>query len=251
ARQQAEATTGGRQAWAHKRESRLAERLERRIVASFDSVIAVSDQDARLLGTRVAVVPNGVDVERFSVTPLPRAARVVMTGTLGYLPNVDGIHWLVSEVWPRVRQVIPEATLELVGKDPFPTVAALEGRDGVRVIADVPEIGPYLRRARVAVVPLRIGSGTRLKALDAMAAGRPVVGTAIGLEGLNIRDGREAIVADDPESFANAVVALLRDDDLAQRLVAAGRAFVEENHDWARIGDVFAAHVIGLSGAPA
>jgi glycosyltransferase involved in cell wall biosynthesis len=247
AQQQADAQTGGRQAWVSRREAILARRNERRAATLFDSLVAVSSKDAGLLAGHVVVVPNGVDLTRFSVTPLPTDPAVVLTGTLGYLPNVDGIAWFVREVWPRVRAEEPGATLTLVGKSPFPTVRALDGREGIRVVADVPQIEPYLKAARVAIVPLRIGSGTRLKALDAMAAGRPVVGTSIGLEGLEVTHGKHALILDDPADFAAAVVRLIRDDDYAARLVRAGRLFVEAEHDWVVIGRRYADHVLRLA----
>lgn len=247
ARQQATAQVGRRQVWLSHRESALALRNEARAVDLFDSIIAVSHSDAAIFAGPSTVVPNGVDVLRFVVTPLPAEPRVVLTGTLGYLPNVDGIRWFVREVWPAVRRSVPSAELTLVGKAPVQTILALDGQAGIRVVADVPDIEPYLREARVAIVPLRIGSGTRLKALDAMAAGRPVIGTSIGLEGLEICDGEQALIADDPAAFAAGLVRLLQDDALAERLTVAGRAFVETEHDWTEIGGQFADHLLGLT----
>jgi glycosyltransferase involved in cell wall biosynthesis len=142
-------------------------------------------------------------------------------------------------VLPLVRSEVPGARLDLVGMRPGPEVRALAANDGVDLHADVPDVMPYLQRARVAVVPLRVGSGTRLKALEAMAAGRPVVGTTIGLSGLGLVPGRHALFADDPVAVARAVVSVLQDDGLAAGLAAAGRTFVEERYGWDRIGELF------------
>jgi glycosyltransferase involved in cell wall biosynthesis len=136
---------------------------------------------------------------------------------------------------------VPDAILDIVGARPPPDVLALGNSDGVAVHADVPDVVPFLERARVAVVPLRIGSGSRLKALEAMAAGRPVVGTAIGVGGLEARPGRDLIVAVDAGAFADQVARCLADRELAMRLGRQGRALVEERYCWDRIGAEYAA----------
>lgn len=220
-----------------RREIALARRLERRALQAYDLVCCVSALDASQLPGHTAVVDNGVDLEAFRVTPLPAAPRVVFTGTLSYRPNIDGLTWFVQEVWPRVRARSPEAELLLVGRLPSAEVLALDGHAGVTVHADVPDVRPYLSQARVAVVPLRMGSGTRLKALEAMAAGRPVVGTSIGLEGLRVLDSAEVLVADDPNTLADQVLTLLEDDVPATRLAQAGRAYVEAHHSWTSLGN--------------
>ena len=132
------------------------------------------------------------------------------------------------------------ARYRVVGRSPVLGVTTLAGRRGVDVVADVPEIAPFVARARVAVIPLLMGSGTRLKALEAMAAGRPVVGTTIGLAGLGVENRRHAVVADDPASMAHGIVELATDDGLASRLVAEGRRLVEDRFGWDRIGARFA-----------
>jgi glycosyltransferase involved in cell wall biosynthesis len=248
--QERSVTDGGRQRWLLGRDIAHARRVERRLLDELDVVVVVSEDDARLLTAgrpahaRIVIAPNGVDVEHYRPAPLPPEPSIVMTGSFVYGPNVDGARWLCEEVLPRVRAAVPEATVALVGREPRPEVAALAEAEGVSLHADVPDMAPFLHAARVAVVPLRIGTGTRLKALEAMAAGRPLVGTSVGLEGLGIVDGVQARVADDADAFAAAVVRVLQDDGHAEALVAAGRAHVEEHFRWSAIADRFAADVL-------
>lgn len=239
-------TVERRTRWLLARERDNAAELERWISQSYDMVFTCSPDDAECFAGASVMIPNGVDADRLRPTPLPPEPRLVLTATLGYRPNVDGAIWFCGEVLPQIRQVVPAATLDLVGRSPVQAVTALTHIDGVSLHADVPEIRPYLERARVALVPIRVGSGTRLKALDAMAAGRPVVGTTIGLAGLGLVDGVEAIFADDGPAMARAVVALLRDDALASSVGAAGRRVVEQRFRWDRIGDRFAASLLDI-----
>jgi glycosyltransferase involved in cell wall biosynthesis len=230
---------GERQRWLLRREEAKARRFERWAVGAYDLTMTVSSDDASSLPGPAAVVPNGVDTAMFTPSTLPSEPRLLFSGTLGYLPNVDGLTWFCDEVLPRVQAVIPATTLEVVGRLVIPAVRELARRPGIELHVDVPSILPHLRRARVAVVPLRIGSGTRLKALEAMAAGRPMVGTTIGLAGLGIVDGRHARVADDAEGTAAAIVDLLQDDGRAQAQIVAARRLVEERFSWDTIGRDF------------
>src|SRR5207237_4545978 len=171
-----------------------------RAVTAYDGLVFVSDEDATAMTGKhrerargpVIVVPNGVDPSVFPPSPIPREPRVVLPASLNYRPNVLGALWFCNEVWPRVQAEVPGACFDLVGREPVDEVLDLARLPGVEVHPDVPQIAPWLERARVVVVPLWIGSGTRLKALDAMAAGRPVVGTSIGLQGVGVIDGVRA-----------------------------------------------------------
>jgi glycosyltransferase involved in cell wall biosynthesis len=246
-------TPGRRQRWLLVREAAKARRFERRLVQTFEGLVLVSAGDAAALGAdtaeeRIVVAPNGVDVEHYVPTPLGAEPAVVMTGSFQYGPNVDGAVWFCDQVLPLVQAAVPEATLDLVGHAPRAEVRALAGRPGVSLHPDVPAMAPWLARARVCVVPLRIGTGTRLKALEAMAAGRPVVGSSVGLEGLGLVDGRHAHVEDDPRAFADAVVRVLTDDAHAEALIVAGRALVEERFGWRAIGDDLARDLLGSGG---
>lgn len=219
-----------------------ARRAERGIERRYDQIVVPSPDDALALGAgdRVAVVGNGVDPQRYRASPLPAVPQVVFTGHLHYPPNVDAVTWFAREVWPRVRTTRPDACFDVVGFAPTPEVAALDGRNGIRVHADVASTVPFLQAARLAVVPVRIGSGTRLKALEAMASHRPVVGTTVGLEGLAVADDEHVLVRDDPAAMAAAIVAVLADDTLATRLARRGHAHAQQRFAWPRLGARFA-----------
>jgi glycosyltransferase involved in cell wall biosynthesis len=232
----------GRRQWLHQRDAVIARRWEQRIASQFDQLIVVSEDDADTLGgsnTQVLIIPNGVDVGQYRPAPLPAAPRIVFTGALYTLPNRDGIRWFCEEVLPLIQVAHPEVELDIVGSRPNPIVTALGSIPGVSVHADVPQISSYLDAARVVIVPIRVGSGTRLKALEGMAAGRPIVGTTIGLGGLDLVDGRHALFADDAPAFAKAVGAVLSDDRLASSLAAEGRSLVERTYAWPSIGERF------------
>jgi glycosyltransferase involved in cell wall biosynthesis len=235
ARHNARIAPGRRQRMMQALKERNSRRIEHWTARAYDLVVAVSAEDAALLPAGVPVIPNGVDTTRFRPTPVPAGQRVVFTGALHTQPNRDGIQWFCREVWPAVRARVVDATLDVVGARPPAEVVALGDGAGVSVHADVPDVAPFLERARAAVVPLRIGSGSRLKALEAMAAGRPIVGTTIGLGGLDLQTGRDALIADEPTALAGAVVRVLRDGELAGRLAAQGRALVQDRYSWTRI----------------
>jgi glycosyltransferase involved in cell wall biosynthesis len=235
-----------RQRWLLRREAVIAARFERRMAGTFDTVITCSEEDAESVGAfrRVIVVPNGVDVDKFQPAVLPEAPRIVMTGALYTDPNVDGATWFCEQVLPLVRAEMPDVEFDLVGARPDHRVTELAGLPGVHIHADVQDVVPFLHAARVAVVPIRLGSGSRLKALEALAAGRPVVGTTIGLEGLQLTPNEHVVVADQAEAFATAILRLLHDDKAASSLIAAGRQLVQERYSWVRIGEAFVAAVI-------
>ena len=238
---------GRRQRWFRVRDLAKAQHLERQALGNYDCSIVCSDLDAarlRSLGAggvddRLVVIPNGVDLAALRPTPLPRARSVLFPGTLGWPPNVDAARWLCTEVWSRVVAEVSDAKLVLAGRSPSPEVIELTRHQGVSVEPDVPSMAPYFHAARVVVVPLRVGTGTRIKALEAMGAARPVVGTETGLEGIGVRDGVQARVADSPEAFAAALIEILKQDDKAEALAHAARAHVEGHFGWDRIGEEF------------
>lgn len=226
-------------------------RFERAECRRFDQVVAVSSDDAEVLEREyglsgVADVPTGVDTDYFrpSGAEAQEPFDLVFTGSMDWMPNEDGILWFVDEILPRIHRRRPEATLTVVGRNPPPRIAALAGRDArLRVTGTVPDVRPYLERASVFVVPLRVGGGTRLKVYEALAMERALVSTTIGAEGLPVTDGRHLLLADDPAAFADAVVGLLDDPARSRQLGADGAAFVREHFGWDRVADDFAASV--------
>ena len=244
-RQRAAVSTKPRVRRLWEADARQAEAWERRITSGYDLTIAVSDEDARVLGGAVAVVPNGVDLDLFRATALPSDPRLIFSASFNYEPNIDGATWLCEDILPRVRQQIPDARLLLVGREPDDRVRRLGRLPGVDAHFDVPAVRPLLESARVAVVPLRQGSGTRLKALEAMAAGRPVAGTEVGLEGLGLEDGVSACIAATADELALGVVRLLRDDVAAAALAAAARSLAEAEFGWDQLADRYLEWVLG------
>jgi sugar transferase (PEP-CTERM/EpsH1 system associated) len=218
---------------------------ERRVCLDADRVVAVSEADrdalrTLALGLDVMVVPNGVDLEFYRpgiVPPAPEPGRaaLVFTGKMDYRPNVDAVAWFAGAVLPLIRRREPAAHFWAVGQQPHARLSALAGRDDVTITGRVPDVRPYIAAAGVYVVPLRIGGGTRLKVLEAMAMGQALVSTRLGCDGFDFTDGREVRFADTAEEFADAVVALLRDREAAAALGRAARAYVEANYGWEAI----------------
>ena len=217
-------------------------RYEAQVCRRADRVLAVSDADAAALrdlvpGLDVTVVPNGVDTQAYvpgvSDTELqvPRDA-LVFTGTMDFRPNVDAVLWFAQKVLPLVRVQVPEVSFFVVGQRPHRRLDCLRRDPAVELTGWVEDVHPYIAQAAVYVAPLRIGGGTRLKLLEAMAMGKPVVATRLGAEGYPVTDERELLLADTPANFAAAVVRLLRDTERRVALGQAARAFVEEYYDW-------------------
>lgn len=199
-----------------------------------ETAIARATPGVRLAAT----VPNGVDLETFRpIEDAPIAttdaarAEIVFTGLLSYRPNEDGVRWLIQEVMPRIQARHPGASLTVVGKEVPPALAGLASPN-VTFTGWVNDVRPYLARANAVVVPLRAGSGTRLKIIEALAMGTGVVSTSVGCEGLDVASGRELLIADTPDAFADAVVKLIDDPDLARRLGKTGRELMERRHGW-------------------
>jgi polysaccharide biosynthesis protein PslH len=204
-----------------------------------DAIAVTSLQDearvrAARPGARVVVVPNGVDVERYRPRPgdpPPDRGTVLFFGALDYHPNCDGVLYFLEEIWPRVLRTHLGARLRILGRRPPAALLARRG-PGVEIAGFVEDLRPSLAEAAAVVVPLRIGGGTRLKILEAMAMARPVVSTSLGAEGILAAPGRELLLADDPERFAGEVRRLLDDPALGARLGREARALVEGRYSW-------------------
>jgi glycosyltransferase involved in cell wall biosynthesis len=232
------ASRGPRAIWSRLQLPRVR-RFERWACRTADVVIAVSEDDAsclRALGERITltVVPNGVDVPPLADLGRRPAdpPRLLFAGTMDYRPNVDGISWFVREIWPRLAR--EGIALDIVGRDPVPSVRALAG-PGVSVVGGVPSMAPFLSRAAAAVIPIRSGGGSRLKVLEAMAAGVPVVSTSVGMAGVAATPGLHHLCADDPEVFAEAIRRTLADPAGAQERARAARALVESTYDMSAV----------------
>jgi glycosyltransferase involved in cell wall biosynthesis len=208
--------------------------FERQTLQRFDRVIAVSDRDARVFAetygvSSVRVIPTGVDLDYFAYAAPQPKQRVVFTGSMDWLANIDGIDWFMDEVWPRVLAREPEASMTVIGRTPPERLVSKARARGFAwsFTGFVDDVRPRAQGASVFVIPLRVGGGTRIKAFEAMAMGIPVVSTAIGVEGLAIEDGRHYLRADDADGFAAAVVRLLAEPALGLELSVAARHHVE------------------------
>lgn len=211
---------------------------ERHIWREFAACITITEAERDDVlrdapGTRVYVVPNGVDTRTFTPTPGPRPpATIIMTGSLDYFPNADGIRWFVSDIYPAIRARRPDVTFLVVGKSTPEVDKSLSGVAGMQLVGRVPDVRPYVAQGTVFVVPLRIGGGTRLEILEAMAQGIPVISTSVGCEGLGVVHEEHLLVADGAAAFVEAVLRLMADPALQQRLSANARRMVVERYDW-------------------
>lgn len=209
-----------------------AERMARRLPAS----------------SRLRVVPNAIETARFAPPqPAPPRADALFIGNFENLPNRDALEWLLAEIWPRVRAQLPEAALTVIGARMPPELRIHDGQHGIRIVGEVDDPVPAYHRHQVLLVPLRAGSGTRLKILEAFAAGLPVVSTRLGAEGLDVADDRHLLLADDPAGFAAAVAALLGDPARGERLAREARGLVVDTYDAARAAELNYAAVLELA----
>lgn len=220
--------------------SKMMRHWEPKIAAKFDRCIALSKEDASLLLTanprlHISVIPNGVDINTKLPLPLQvTTPTIVFVGLMNYAPNIDAAVYFCQEILPLIQIKIPNIETWIVGGDPPPIVKKFNGNH-IHITGQVDDVDSYYERSNIAIVPLRAGSGTRLKILEAMALGRPVVSTTLGCEGLDVVDGEHLLIADTPEQFAEKTVRLLSDQQLYRRISANGRQLVETCYDWDKI----------------
>lgn len=222
-------------------------RYERQICQAADAVLAVSPQDrAALLALdpqlAVTVLANGIDLAAYPTQPaVQTSARPILlfTGKMDYRPNVDAMLWFGQQVLPLIQKRRPDVQLQIVGSNPHPRLASLRHNSAITITGSVPETAPYFAAATICVIPMRVGGGTRLKVLEAMAHHKPIISTRLGVEGIPATDGEEWLLADSPAEFAAATLRLIDSahtaDGLATQLGLRARQFVETHYDWQQI----------------
>jgi glycosyltransferase involved in cell wall biosynthesis len=217
---------------------------EKVTVPQFPHVVAVSEHDRKLMSawidpSRVTVVPTGVDLRQYKPDFSTRdlAPLVVFVGAMDWEPNIDAVEYFCKEIWPTVLARIPQAKFRIVGRNPDHRVQRF-ACSSIEVTGRVPAVIDHLHQAAVVIVPLRIGGGTRLKIYEAMAAGKAMVSTSVGAEGLDVHHGRDIILADSPTAFAESVLMFLGDSDVRRRYECAA-AELATHYDWAAVGDRF------------
>jgi glycosyltransferase involved in cell wall biosynthesis len=232
--------------WYFGLQARRMYEYERRVSRAAGHIVAVSATDADQMRTlfgveRVSEIPTGVNLEYFRPpADHPLEFDLVFVGSMDWLPNVDGLLYFVREILPLIRRQRPECSLAVVGRTPPPAVTDLAERDPlIRVTGTVPDIRPYLWGSAVAIVPLRIGGGTRLKIYEAMAARIPVVSTAIGAEGLTVHPPDDIRIANDPRDFADRCLELLADKPERRRIAAKAWEMVNASFSWERVTRCF------------
>ncbi|MGH2496067.1 MAG: glycosyltransferase [Ktedonobacteraceae bacterium] len=230
--------------WYNRLESRLLRPIEIERCRKADLVLTTSERDCSLLKSKlprsvIEVVPNGVDTNIFRCNAQEEeTGQIIFTGAMNYYPNIDAVYYFAQHCWPLIQAQIPGTTWKIVGSNPLPEVRRLAELPGVTVTGTVPDVRPYLAASAVAIAPLQIGSGTRLKILEALAMQRAVVSTSIGCEGLSVIPGKHLVVEDRPEAFAQAVVTLLNNPEMRTAYGAAGRTLVESEYSWERCGAI-------------
>ena len=226
-------------AYIHKLESSLYRKTR--------SVFCTSSYDRHLLaginaGHHIEVVPNGIEVEEFDqiTSEVPSNKKLLFVGSMFYKPNNDAVVFFLRDVFPRVLYDWPECQFWIVGKGASGEIRNSVSNKNVVLTGPVEDVRPYLEEANAVVVPLLSGSGTRIKILEAMAAGRPVISTTIGAEGLDVRDGEEILIADTPSSFADAVRRIFSDSGFAHRIAAKAKEMVRSKYTWKGSAEIMA-----------
>ncbi len=225
-------------------EARKLRRYETEVAHDFDAHLVVSTLDGERLkgiapGVRTAVVANGVDVDYFHPgSAPPEHGHLIMVSGMNWFPNRDAVLFMIREIWPRVAEALPDARLTIVGASPPPAVRELAARDArVTATGFVDDVRAYMERAQIYLCPMRDGGGTRLKILDALAMGKVIVSTTMGLEGIDVTPDQEVLVADTPEAFVHQIRRAAADAALCARVGASARSFAERHFAWPVVGE--------------
>lgn len=218
-------------------------RYEAVVVREFETNAVVSKQDGDALrrissDVNITLVPNGVDTDYFKPLGTTRKkASVIFVASLDWYPNVDAVRYLIRDIWPKMKASIPDCEMDLIGAPPPRFVLDFARRNSdFKVHGFVEDVRPPIDSASVYIVPIRVGGGTRLKILDAMAMGKAIVSTSIGCEGIDVKDGEHIMIADTPDKFVDRVKTLIQDAQLRQRLERNARERALEMYSWTRIG---------------
>ncbi len=226
-------------------QTKRLQKYEKWACESVDHVVAVSEKDLRNIKQlaphiRASVIPNSIDVSEYMDMETSSTINfdLVFIGKMDYRPNVDAVLWFAENVWPKIYSHRSQTTWAVVGQNPHSRLRALRNRRGVTVTGKVDSIHPYLAGASVVILPFRIGSGTRLKFIEAMASGRATVSTSLGAEGFDVTSGDEVIIADEPQRFIEAIISLIRDPDRRIQLGRKAQAFAI-NYDYRLVNKKF------------
>ncbi len=216
-------------------DARFIAQAEQRIARSWHGVSVCTDEDVASLrqsnpGTAISKIPNVLDRQLLPPRPRDGQFAVLFVGNLGFGPNVSGLQTFIEQAWPGLLVTVPGITLTIVGFNPPPAIIALAERHGFALHANVPSLQPFYEQCDVVIVPILFGSGTRIKILEAMAYGRPVVSTSMGAEGMGLEGGQQLLLADTMDEFAAALVSLARDPDLAEALAEQARTYQQMNY---------------------
>jgi glycosyltransferase involved in cell wall biosynthesis len=225
---------------------RRMERYERETCRKFSATVTVSETDKTYLEElagigKVFAIPTGVDTRFFVPREEPvKNNSLVFTGSMDWLPNEDAIKFFAREILGAVKRVIPTVQLTVVGRNPSQSlIKEIEAYPEITITGRVEDVRPFISSHALYIIPLRIGGGTRIKAYEAMAMGKAVVSTSVGVEGLPLKDGEHVVLAEGAESFAQAIVKLLHQDEFREALAFRGMDFVRRNFSWGMAADVF------------
>lgn len=225
------------------------ERFEKECFHWVDGAIAVTHKDASTIadlnvGYTVEVIDNGVDTSYFK----PQISKVepdhlVFTGSMDWRPNQDAVHYFVKEIFPILKQARPNLKVTFVGREPPKHIWNLNRIEGISVTGTVDDVRPYIAKAAIYIAPLRIGGGSRLKILEAMAMKKPVISTTIGADGLLVEDGKNIILADDNSKFAEQIIWLMENQNMMQKLAENGYSLVNEKYRWQKLSEKYNSYI--------